>query len=1329
MTEFLRPVDISSQNLPPVKSDEDVVKENSWMKPINLQDEAPLTVTGTDGETYTANIIDGDTTALTDSQGNTQYTRDADVNTSERIKEVEGLIDPGTATGETQRQFVEDAVRYGGYNLVDFKGEKGAFDRPLTSYVNAKGESVGDLLIAERIADPNKYTTREQMFMRSSNQLQDMVNFYNDEADSAQKARDTVNSIFRANPIMYQLEQASSKQEFQEYEFWRSHSGISELKNQLASVRSQLEDESLTGEQRDALEEKQARLQQVTQEMLIAPPKYYGYVGQSGGRRGDKGFFEEVQDSLIGGIYQLEGNAASFVSWAGDFVGAEGVQEWGQAWATDNAEDINRFTEGNQDLWTIGGAKDGLQFAANTIAQYGPQLGVILGAGRAGALAGSFFGPAGAAIGATVGSLGASFVLAVSSIYDEQPEGEKDPYTATALAIPVMLLEKYGADQFGPLASKLTGKNVLTKDGADEVIATFRETFGETTEQATKRLNKDIFELAVDAGKDVAELARDNLIARQGFRDLIFHTSKSIGREAVTEALQEGIQAAGIAGTTSVVFDYKEVGKRMIESGIVGGIAGAPFGVVEGSKQNSRINQIIYDEQHSTRRSTESEKIIEDSLRAIGGEITIEESIKRTREEDVDGYYGKDGKAKGLKDIADPDQATYLQAAKDVIFSPLSLLTSFKWNIVKDDISNRGDTDVEVAEIASMLGELRGIHTGNSIPTTAKKLLGKYLHKVSSEVDLANAAGVSTAQELDALRRADPSTLSVSQQQVVAKMKQEETDLVNNIISDLKARGVGLSPDQEAYYRDNYFDNIAIIDPSKMGTELRDIVADMAQPGAAQEGFFGDSKKKKLGKEFADEFIENLRNNPTALATIQTTEALGLGTDPRFANFRSSMTSRQKIPVMAQRFASRVSREGVEEYFVKKILKSKMSAKSKAKMAAKLQQYMDMLDGNFGKIDNNIISSVQDHALLFSQLAYMDTNFFANSVDLVYGMLRIQNKADAKRYFGTFAKAFAKGLHSDLTKAASKLSGGRAQKKQKWEGKKGEVFSLTRLTGHVAEQSETLQIEGANVSGQGTTKIAGILYKANMVENYTDSSKAAVSTGAWDDIMRLVSKVADDRSRGINSEGTRHAMNRLRGYNVPIDRLVELHNTDPEVLNKDYIEQMNDPNSPFYQEIMNIYQTANINYIDEFTARPETGSSSKLFEDERFRLFTQYKRFITHFTANIIPTLWNRYIQYGSPQVRYQVFQNIMLTFVMAYTAQALKDLLRYGEEAPYLDDWEEDIWDSKYGRAIRYTGWAGSPEIAFESILKYRDNQFDSHPEKMSVSYTHLTLPTILRV
>ena len=1308
-------IDLSAtpeQNVEPTNVDQGT-SEATFSQAVNLDDESPLLVYDQNGNEYTANVTDGDTVILTDNAGNTTSVRLSGGDTGERVKFVGDAFDPGSASANLTKDYVEDQIRSGRFNTVTLSDEK-TYGRTVGDLVDAGGRTISTEMVAERLIDPDRFTTREQMFARGNEQLRDLWNLYDYNTTDADKARDVYNAILSTSPS-YTKQLAGSKEEYDNYEFWRGHQGISAMDKLIKDIDAKLEDTSITEEERNALTAQRGELESTLQSLLLDPPKYYGYIGQAG--RANTGVFGELESSFVGGLYMLEGNAANFLYWAGDALGAESLENYGKAWAQDNSRDVSQHLQGLTGLWDIRGGGDALQFTGNTILQYGPQIGVILAGGKGGALVGSAFGPVGTAVGGAIGSLGTAFILAVSNIYEEMPEGEKNPYVAAGLAVPVMLLDRYGADKFGPLASKLVGKNVLTKDGLDETADIMSQALGITKEEAIKRINRDVLEATAQAGTDLSALAKEGLVARQGLKDLLWTGSKSVGREAITEALQEGIQGAGVAATTSIVLDYKELGKRMIEGGIIGGVAGVPFGVFEGSAQNAAVNTVIYENTPGAAPSDREFEKQEALLAHLGEQKTTEEIIRQSNLEYVEGQTKADGSDTLLEDIEDADAATYKRAFLDSLKAPWRLLGSFRKNATEEQLTGPGEPDPEILELQAFLGDLRGGIIGTTLPATVRRYTADYLSSLSSIQVLAQKAGVDSPAALDALRTRDYNTLTPKEKQVLDQMRNEENNLMEKVIADIEARGLDITEEQKAVYRDNFLEKVNAVNNDLVDDKFIDLVANLQNPFApkSNQEFLGKKPTaNKLGREFAEEFAKSLRENPTGVNTVNTAEAIGLYTDPQFSDYRNDYDIRTNAILMANRFANRNAKTGVEKYIVQKIIKSKLTPANKAKLAAKMNQYLKMVDGDFNNIETAVISNVQEAALLMSQFAYMDTNFFANTADLVYGMMRIDNKSDMMKYFGNFAKAFSKGLYSDLTIVREK-AGGKART-QKWELEHEGLESL-RLTGHLAEQSETAQIEGTNITkNKGFQNLSALLFKMNLVENYTDSTKAAISAPFWNDFTKLVGVVAEAKNRGGQmSPGEHQALRRLRIYNADIDWWVKMYNQSAiDDVQAQALQSMADPESPLFREVVRQYQTVAINYTDEFTARPEPGSAWKISEDEHLRLVTQYKRFISHFTANIIPNLWKNYIKHGSPQVRFQMFRNIMLTFVMAFTAQALKDLMKYGGEAPYLEEWDENFWNSSYGRGIRYTGWVGTPEIIFESILKYRDDYWKSHPQRM---------------
>jgi hypothetical protein len=133
--------------------------------------------------------------------------------------------------------------------------------------------------------------------------------------------------------------------------------------------------------------------------------------------------------------------------------------------------------------------------------------------------------------------------------------------------------------------------------------------------------------------------------------------------------------------------------------------------------------------------------------------------------------------------------------------------------------------------------------------------------------------------------------------------------------------------------------------------------------------------------------------------------------------------------------------------------------------------------------------------------------------------------------------------------------------------------------------------------------------------------------------------------------------------------------------------------------LMEQVRLAEINFTDEFAARPQPGSTPAVFESEVFRPFTQFKRFLAHVTANITPNLWNNYIKTAPPGTSYNTFSSIMLIVGTAYAAQALKDTVTYGGVPEWIEDEDEDFFRSATYRAINYTGFLGTPELLLEEL------------------------------
>ena len=99
-------------------------------------------------------------------------------------------------------------------------------------------------------------------------------------------------------------------------------------------------------------------------------------------------------------------------------------------------------------------------------------------------------------------------------------------------------------------------------------------------------------------------------------------------------------------------------------------------------------------------------------------------------------------------------------------------------------------------------------------------------------------------------------------------------------------------------------------------------------------------------------------------------------------------------------------------------------------------------------------------------------------------------------------------------------------------------------------------------------------------------------------------------------------------------------------------------------------------------------------------MFTQFQGFISTFTANHIPKLWGEYVKRGTTAMKYNAFA-IMATMVMlGFASQYLKDLIKFGQRTPYLEDAEY------LQRGIRASGLLGTGERVLDQFFPLYDQR-----------------------
>jgi hypothetical protein len=68
-------------------------------------------------------------------------------------------------------------------------------------------------------------------------------------------------------------------------------------------------------------------------------------------------------------------------------------------------------------------------------------------------------------------------------------------------------------------------------------------------------------------------------------------------------------------------------------------------------------------------------------------------------------------------------------------------------------------------------------------------------------------------------------------------------------------------------------------------------------------------------------------------------------------------------------------------------------------------------------------------------------------------------------------------------------------------------------------------------------------------------------------------------------------------------------------------------------------------------------------------LIFQFNGFLSTFTGNLVPKIWNAQLRKGTPKVKYDTFALIITMMALGGASQYLKDLIKFGGSTPYLDN------------------------------------------------------------
>ena len=1259
-------------------------------------------------------IYDGDT-VINQETGERVRMPNYDTGELSRIGEEFGEMHIGSFIGPTEKQAVTNVINEGGFNrLVPTTDQSiDKYGRRLMDLTNNSGESLSDYLHRERVVSRSKFMTKKQEDLRTLGEFADKMRDEGTPLSAGDKARELVNSVVIPEDRKIELYGTMDdvlRGSAMEAEMFQTE--INRLKKELDKTTDE-------EERKELMDQIVANQEYLT--VSVNTPKtalFSGVPGSIGSER-KPGYWGESVNAAEKSVYMLSNTMGGFSAWLGDALNNESMENWGNDWALETNRDI-RDAGYTTDFWSVRGPWDALRFISSSIIQYTPQMGVIFAAGGAGAAVGSVIPLVGTGIGGIVGGTSMAFVLAVSSVYQNQPEGEKDPLMAGAIAMPIALADRFGI-------SKLSNINILTKEGKKEYIklAKAEKNWDEAT--AEKMLKGGMKEVMEESSDIMQSLANRQLLARRTFKDLATQAAKAGGVEAFTEATQQAIEEGGLAATTSIDMDYEQLLYNMIESGAIGGVVGTAFNIPFAIKEQERFNDALYgmlpeDESLRTNisRWEEAHRVANNNIKQSKLEVAAENKSK----------------VQSLFDKA--DKATKTSVWRDFISTmgnPKRFVQSYRGYFSDLYQTASGRVNFNMQKIGDLIGHIN-IFTGTTVTQEHRSLDSVFNSYVPNRAAMSRDIGI-REEELYTYLNMDEATLNnqgLSQGSLrgIAKIKESLSLLGKAIQEEVNSRnkkgaGINLSLDSgesvtsylSKFNDGRYFFNSKNINHKKVDQNFKQLLADQTLP--VPEAFGKAVEPTKISDEDIDTIMNEIRARDLSIDTRNMLSSLGVFTKPEFTKYLSQspfedittmVRSLSKEIVMQSRFGK--NGEVLSNLLDKAYKSGEINEQQMYDGAAVLSDFIKMNRSTYKPIKNKVVRNIQDNMLFFGTLTYMDFNFFANMAEMTNGLIGLTPK-QMWTYMKTGGGVFAKQVANDVRRVAATT--GVVKDRTKRELADSDIrFERGVLAGTIAPKGSISILEGVDVTVPAYQNFLNHFWNWNQVESQTNAVRSARSALAWENISKFISIVANED--GVITGRSREARDHLIYYGLDPDRMAYLYNkssdfpVEQEIMRKQDMSGLNLTEEETL-ELHEAYKTGLIRFTDELVVRPEPGSTPKIIEDPRFALFTQFKRFIAHFTANVIPRVWSGYIQSNKPAMPRNVFTIIVAAYAMAMLSQMLKDTIVYGEKAPWLEDDEEDPnWlRTSYSRAGAYTGWGGTPLMAVELINEVSRNSGKKPP------------------
>ena len=1226
--------------------------------------QGPLQVTLEDGNVWTN--VDGDT--WRDSDGN-RFRLGGGIDleeTAKVIKDDKGNYEfkQGEMGGRAATKAVWELQTNGGFNIPVKTGEYDSHDREIVDFRNAQGDLLSEQLYTSGIAEVTRYTEENALNLVREDKLRE-------EASGEKK---------KYSDIVGELQAA------REGRHWKP----------------------------TAIDEAQ---------FARSPELFDGVAFRHNDRTIDNKSLNPLSDSWTSGWAGVQEGLGGFLDLIGQQTDVEWLERMGENWRTNAQLKINETPELTLDYTQVDSVWKGFEFVANNAVMSLPYFGIAaLGTALA-----PFTG--GASSAAAYGSI---FGTYAGQAWNEM-EGEKGGTQAAAAitagaamaALDRLGIAAVGGALFKP-SSILTdaGRKNLLKEMVKKVKT---ENPGVTSAAALSLAKKQIDDASrtsvKDAinfvgGVDVNDLAKAEYIKNAGKAA----AAGFIG-EGLTEVGQEGIQSAVVAAASDTTYTRDEVINRLLNAGLAGGTIGGGIGAAgglrEGTRQTGLTQQVekgLLDEQ------TAIDKLREQDI--ANGDIPkgVDDNIRDTREErhidatrDVPKY-----NTAGYTDSRAGVHADTRRGASNVVSNAIVDIPSFL-SMGKEGVMRafRASSETAIPEAMALAyksarklkamvanGLVGGTYySGKNETTFRDSVKADFEGYVSVDKILRDRFGqkrttneaqrqqfsmdVSEFIESGAyakLRNHREKGADIDYSSIPSKFHSKLNEYYDTV-SDFhggwqaqiygnsevyaKEHGRGIDPDDISLF--NQWWKLKTPDINKIRknkTGFKKFLKDNTNlPEAEVDRLYNDIVNNEIADDDQSVFNSDFKPWSSELTKLSASPGADQFFDPDIFRTYDNFASRSAKYISSNEYWGAKGRN--VDVLLQQMLEEGASQEEVDHVAWHVKAIIDSQNGVRNRITNPYVNAAVKFSTGLAAIIGLPLSMLSSIPETALMFEGIDNDKELQQV-----------LKEMSVEAQKLLKNGLKETKDFYFVSKGqELLSKSGLPLSATAAQQRLGVGSTSFFMDRWVQKAFKLYGIQHITAY--QRRTAAAFGA-DYVMNRLEELS---ILPVNKEGIldRKQMNRrhqemyndLAKLGVDVDKMAEVFQRRKATRNtfdmtRDSTDrETRDVDQDTIAWVDDQMQTAIYSFVNQRVQNPGAANRPLIFQDPQLKIFTQFQGFISTWTATGLPRIANR-LRYGNMDIKANTAATIMLMMALGGASQYLKDLLKYGERTPYLDDYAQ---------------------------------------------------------